>query len=111
MKKETYGNLLISIINTRLPEELCLYLRRKFKNNLWNINDLLTFLKTKLRNSKFQIVIMIDSLMAIKIINQRTLMGDLHNLCLIVAITITQIVTKERYVHFVIGTTTLLQDV
>ena len=43
VKKETYGNLLISIINTRLPEELCLYLSRKFKNNLWNINDLLTF--------------------------------------------------------------------
>ena len=45
-KKETYGNLLISIINARLPEELRLYLSRKFKNNLWNIDDLLTFLKT-----------------------------------------------------------------
>ena len=46
VKKETYGNLLISIINARLPEELRLYLSRKFKNNLWNIDDLLTFLKT-----------------------------------------------------------------
>ena len=45
VKKETYGNLLISIINARLPEELRLYLSRKFKNNLWNIDDLLTFLK------------------------------------------------------------------
>ena len=45
-KKETYGNLLISIINARLPEKLRLYLSRKFKNNLWNIDDLLTFLKT-----------------------------------------------------------------
>ena len=39
VKKETYGNLLISIINARLR----LYLSRKFKNNLWNIDDLLTF--------------------------------------------------------------------
>ena len=46
MEKETYGNLLISTINARLPEELRLYLSRKFKNNLWNIDDLLTFLKT-----------------------------------------------------------------
>ena len=45
VKKETYGNLLISIINARLPEELRLYLSRKFKNTLWNIDDLLTFLK------------------------------------------------------------------
>ena len=46
LKKETYGNLLILIINARLPEELRLYLSTKFKNNSWNIDDLLTFLKT-----------------------------------------------------------------
>ena len=49
VKKETYENLLISIINARLPEELPLYLSRKFKNNLWNIDDLLTFLKADVR--------------------------------------------------------------
>ena len=106
VKKETYGNLLISIINARLPEELHLYLSRNFKNSLWNIDDLLTFLKTDVEakerlisNSNY-----VNRLTAIKTINQRTLMGDLllRNLCLIVAITINHVITQNRGVHFVI---------
>ena len=42
VKKENYRN---KFINARLPEELRLYLSRNFKNNLWNIDDLLPFLK------------------------------------------------------------------
>ena len=52
MKKETCGNLLTSIINARLPKELRLYLSRMFENNLWNIDDLLTFLKTDIEDKE-----------------------------------------------------------
>ena len=51
-EKETCGNLLISITNARLPEELRLYLSTKFKNNLWNIGDLLAFLKTDVESKE-----------------------------------------------------------
>ena len=37
-KKETYGNLLISVINVRLLEELRLYLSRRFKSNFCGIS-------------------------------------------------------------------------
>ena len=46
VKKESYGNLLISLINAWLPEDLCLHLCRIFKNNKWNLDELLNFLKT-----------------------------------------------------------------
>ena len=45
VKKETFRNLSISIINVRLPEGLRLYLGRKFKNNFWKIDDILNFPK------------------------------------------------------------------
>ena len=45
VKKETYENLLISIIKARLPKEPRLHLSKKFKNDLWNIDDILSFLK------------------------------------------------------------------
>ena len=106
MKKETYGNLLISIINARIPEELRFYLSRQSKNNLWNIDDVLTFLKTGIEakkqlisNSNYDKSFDGNKDNKSKNSNGRPFTSQS---CLIVAITITHVITQKRGVHVVV---------
>ena len=45
---DSYGNLLIPVMFSKLPEELCLIISRKFDNDTWEIDLLLQALKADL---------------------------------------------------------------
>ena len=49
VKRESYGNLLISLINAKLPEDFRLHLGRNFKNNMWNLDELFNLSKTDVK--------------------------------------------------------------
>ena len=44
----TYGNLLIGVIFKRIPQELKVITSRSFKNNVWNLGNLLEVFKQEL---------------------------------------------------------------
>ena len=44
----TYGNLLIGVIFERIPQELKVITSRSFKNNVWNLGNLLEIFKQEL---------------------------------------------------------------
>ena len=48
VETDTYGNLLIGIIFERLPQELKVTISRSFKNNVWNLAQLLEVFKQEL---------------------------------------------------------------
>ena len=52
VKKERYGNLLISSLNARLPEDLRLNLSEKLKYNTWNLDKLLNFFLTDIKGKE-----------------------------------------------------------
>ena len=45
---DTYGNLLIAVIFERIPQELKVIISRSFKNNVWNLENLLEVFKQEL---------------------------------------------------------------
>ena len=50
LKVETssYGSLLVPLLNKKLPNNICFNLARKFKDDVWNLDDMLIFLKTEI---------------------------------------------------------------
>ena len=44
----SYGNLLVPLINAKLPNELWLLISRKFENEVWLLSDLLKHLKIEI---------------------------------------------------------------
>ena len=44
----SYGNLLVPLINAKLPNELSLLIPRKFENEVWLLSDLLKHLKIEI---------------------------------------------------------------
>ena len=45
---ETYGGFLTPLLSKKLPSELLMIMSRKFKNNVWNIKEMLDILKDEL---------------------------------------------------------------
>ena len=45
---DTYANLLIGVIFERIPQELKVIISRSFKNNVWNLENLLDVFKQEL---------------------------------------------------------------
>ena len=45
----SYGSLLTPLLTEKLPDDLKLIISRKFKNEIWNLEDLLKYFKEELR--------------------------------------------------------------
>ena len=45
VETSTYGSLLVSLLTEKLPNDLRIRLSRKFENGIWNLNEMLDFLK------------------------------------------------------------------
>ena len=44
----SYGSLLTPLLTEKLPDDLKLIISRKFKNEIWNLEDLLKYFKEEL---------------------------------------------------------------
>ena len=57
LKVETssYCSLLVPLLNEKLTNDICFNLARKFKDDVWNLNSMLKFLKTEIeaKNAPF----------------------------------------------------------
>ena len=49
VETKTYGSLLIPLLAEKLPNELTVIISRKFENNVWNLDDLLFYIKQGLQ--------------------------------------------------------------
>ena len=48
VQTNSYGSLLVPLLNEKLPPELRLQIARKFENEVWSLDDMMTFLKREL---------------------------------------------------------------
>ena len=45
VENSTYGSLLVPLLTEKLPNDLRIGLSRKFENGIWNLNEMLDFLR------------------------------------------------------------------
>ena len=48
----SYGSLLTPLLTEKLPDDLKLIISRKFKNKIWNLEDLLKYFKEELHTKE-----------------------------------------------------------
>ena len=47
---ETYGSLLVPVLMTKIPEDICLLVGREIKDGKWNLSHILQLLRNEVEN-------------------------------------------------------------
>ena len=48
----SYGSLLLPLINAKLPTDICVLRTRKFKSEVWDLNEMIEVLGTEIEANK-----------------------------------------------------------
>ena len=52
VENSNYGSLLLPLLNEKLPNDIRFNLARKFKDDVWNLDDMLIILKTEIEDKE-----------------------------------------------------------
>ena len=55
VESSSYGSLLVPLLNEKLPNDIRFNFARKFKDDVWKLDDMLIFLKTQIEAKQHSI--------------------------------------------------------
>ena len=55
VESSSYGSLLVPLLNEKLPNDIRFNFARKFKDDVWKLDDMLIFLKTQIEAKEHSI--------------------------------------------------------